>query len=53
MNGPGEANTDIGITGGGNNSHQVYINGEKNFISKNRNLVEEISILIEKKTKKK
>ena len=53
VNGPGEAmHTDIGVTGGGNNSHQIYINGEKNFVSKNKNLVEEISILIEKKLSK-
>ena len=32
VNGPGEAmHTDIGITGGGNNNHQIYINGEKNY----------------------
>ena len=50
VNGPGEAkHTDIGITGGGNNNHQVYINGTKNYISKNKNLVKEISDLIEKK----
>ena len=53
VNGPGEAmHTDIGVTGGGNNNHQIYINGEKNFVSKNKNLVEEISILIEKKISK-
>lgn len=50
VNGPGEAmHTNIGITGGGNNNHQIYINGEKKFVSKNKNLVEEISILIKKK----
>ena len=53
VNGPGEAmHTDIGVTGGGNNNHQIYINGEKNFVSKNKDLVEEISILIEKKISK-
>ena len=53
VNGPGEAmHTDIGITGGGNNNHQIYINGKKNYISKNKNLVEEISYLIEKKIEK-
>ena len=52
VNGPGEAkHVDIGITGGGNNSHQIYINGEKSFISKNQNLTEVISNLIEKKLK--
>ena len=31
VNGPGEAKmTQIGITGGGNDTHMVYINGEKN-----------------------
>ena len=53
VNGPGEAkHTNIGITGGGNNNHQIYINGEKKFVSKNKNLVEEISVLIEKKLSK-
>ena len=48
VNGPGEAmHTDIGITGGGNNNHQVYLNGKKNYVSKDKNLVEEISSLIE------
>ena len=32
VNGPGEAkHVDLGVTGGGNNSHQIYINGEKSF----------------------
>ena len=54
VNGPGEAmHTNIGVTGGGNNNHQIYINGEKKFVSKNKNLVEEISILIEKKLNQK
>ncbi len=53
VNGPGEAmHTDIGITGGGNNNHQVYIDGEKKYVSKNKNLVEEISNLIEEKLNK-
>ena len=52
VNGPGEAmHTEIGVTGGGNNNHQIYINGKKNYISKNKNLVEEISSLIENKLK--
>ena len=50
VNGPGEAmHSDIGITGGGNNNHQIYINGKKNYISKNKDLIEEISTLIEKR----
>ena len=52
VNGPGEAkHVDIGITGGGNNNHQIYVNGEKSFVSKNQNLTEVISDLIEKKLK--
>ena len=49
MNGPGEAKeTNIGITGGGNKFHQVYIDGnmshrmeQKDFINHIINLVEE------------
>ena len=53
VNGPGEAmHTDIGVTGGGNNNHQIYIDGKKKFISKNKNLVEEISNLITEKLNK-
>ncbi|MDC3024184.1 flavodoxin-dependent (E)-4-hydroxy-3-methylbut-2-enyl-diphosphate synthase [Alphaproteobacteria bacterium] len=52
VNGPGEAkHVDIGITGGGKNCHQIYLNGKKNFISKNENLVEVISGLIEENLK--
>ena len=33
VNGPGEARgTDLGLTGGGNGRHQVYINGERHHI---------------------
>jgi (E)-4-hydroxy-3-methylbut-2-enyl-diphosphate synthase len=50
VNGPGEAmHTNIGVTGGGNNNHQIYIDGKKKFVSKNKNLVDEISKLIEEK----
>ena len=50
VNGPGEAmHTNIGVTGGGNNSHQIYIDGKKKFVSKNKNLVDEISNLIKEK----
>ncbi len=52
VNGPGEAkHTDIGVAGGGNNNHQIYIKGKKSYISKNKNLVEEISNLIDKSLK--
>ena len=48
VNGPGEAkHVNIGVTGGGNNNHQIYLNGKKNFISKNQDLTEVISGLIE------
>ena len=50
VNGPGEAkHVNIGVTGGGKNNHQIYIDGKKNFISKNQNLTEVISNLIDKK----
>ena len=53
VNGPGEAmHTNIGITGGGNNNHQIYLNGKKNYVSKNKNLTEEISNLIEENLNK-
>ncbi len=52
VNGPGEArHTNIGITGGGKDNHQIYINGKKDYISKKNDLVEEISSLINKKLK--
>ena len=39
VNGPGEATmTQIGITGGGNDTHMVYINGKKNHRIKNEDL---------------
>ena len=39
VNGPGEAKmTQIGITGGGNDTHMVYINGKKNQRIKNEDL---------------
>ena len=35
LNGPGEATmTDIGITGGGNDTHMIYINGKKTMLLK-------------------
>ena len=39
VNGPGEATmTDIGVTGGGNDTHMIYIDGKKNNIIKNVDL---------------
>ena len=52
VNGPGEAkHVDLGVTGGGKNNHQIYINGKKSFISKNQDLTKVISKLIEEKLK--
>ena len=50
VNGPGEAkHTEIGLTGGGNNSHQIYLNGKKSHICKGDNLFDELSKLIDQK----
>jgi len=39
VNGPGEANmTQIGITGGGNDTHMIYIDGKKDHRIKNENI---------------
>jgi (E)-4-hydroxy-3-methylbut-2-enyl-diphosphate synthase len=52
VNGPGEAkHVDLGVTGGGNNNHQIYLNGKKSFISKNQDLTKVISDLIEENLK--
>ena len=50
VNGPGEANmTNIGITGGGNNTHMIYIDGEKDHIVKEKDLAPYLEELIRKK----
>jgi (E)-4-hydroxy-3-methylbut-2-enyl-diphosphate synthase len=50
VNGPGEAReTDIGLTGGGNGTHQVYINGLTDHRLKDTNIVDHLVELIEKK----
>ena len=50
VNGPGEATmTQIGITGGGNNTHMIYINGKKNHRIKNKDLTDYLEKLIRKK----
>src|SRR6267378_1562297 len=50
VNGPGEAReTDIGFTGGGNNTHQVYLNGSQAHRLKDENIVEHIVEVCEKK----
>lgn len=48
VNGPGEAmHTDIGLTGGGNNTHQVYIKGKPDHRIKDTNIVDHIVELVE------
>ncbi|MDC3131987.1 flavodoxin-dependent (E)-4-hydroxy-3-methylbut-2-enyl-diphosphate synthase [Pelagibacteraceae bacterium] len=52
VNGPGEATmTDIGITGGGNGTHMIYLNGKKNNVVKNVDLENYLENLIRKKSK--
>ncbi|MGQ3031047.1 MAG: flavodoxin-dependent (E)-4-hydroxy-3-methylbut-2-enyl-diphosphate synthase, partial [Ferrovibrionaceae bacterium] len=46
VNGPGEAReTDIGLTGGGNNVHQVYINGLPDHRLQNADVVDHLVAL--------
>ena len=50
VNGPGEAReTDIGFTGGGNGTHQVYIAGVPHHRLKDAGIVDHLAELIEKK----
>ena len=50
VNGPGEAReTDIGFTGGGNNTHQVYVNGLPDHRLKDGDIVDHLVGMIEKK----
>ena len=50
VNGPGEArSTDIGITGGGKGTHQIYINGIPDHIIKNKNVVDHVVKQVRKK----
>jgi (E)-4-hydroxy-3-methylbut-2-enyl-diphosphate synthase len=50
VNGPGEAReTDIGFTGGGNNTHQVYLNGSQAHRLKDENIVEHLVKMVEAK----
>ncbi len=51
VNGPGEATmTDIGVTGGGNGTHMIYIDGKKNNVVKNIDLENYLENLIRKKS---
>jgi len=50
VNGPGEAReTDIGLTGGGNNTHQVYLSGITDHRLKDADIVDHLVELVEKK----
>ncbi len=50
VNGPGEAReTDIGFTGGGNGTHQVYVAGVPHHRLKDAGIVEHLAEMIEKK----
>jgi (E)-4-hydroxy-3-methylbut-2-enyl-diphosphate synthase len=52
VNGPGEAMmTDIGFTGGGNDTHQVYIAGQQAHRLKDQNIVDHLVGLVEEKAK--
>ena len=50
VNGPGEAReTDIGFTGGGNNTHQVYVSGIADHRLKDGDIVDHLVALVEQK----
>jgi (E)-4-hydroxy-3-methylbut-2-enyl-diphosphate synthase len=52
VNGPGEATmTDIGFTGGGKGTHQVYINGLPNHRLKDEGIVDHLVSLVEDKAR--
>ena len=53
VNGPGEAkNADIGITGGGNGTHQIYLSGKQSHIIRKSDIVEHVVELVEKLSNK-
>jgi (E)-4-hydroxy-3-methylbut-2-enyl-diphosphate synthase len=50
VNGPGEAReTDIGLTGGGNGNHMVYLNGVTDHKIDDARLIDHIVALVEAK----
>jgi (E)-4-hydroxy-3-methylbut-2-enyl-diphosphate synthase len=52
VNGPGEAReTDIGFTGGGNNTHQVYLAGQPAHRLQNEDVVAHLVKLVEEKAR--
>ncbi|HEX9770266.1 MAG TPA: flavodoxin-dependent (E)-4-hydroxy-3-methylbut-2-enyl-diphosphate synthase [Kiloniellales bacterium] len=53
VNGPGEAReTDIGLTGGGNNTHMVYVSGLQHHRLKNADIVDHLVEMVEAKAAK-
>ena len=53
VNGPGEAAmTNIGITGGGNDTHMIYVDGKKDHRISNKELVPYLSSLIREQVEK-
>ena len=51
VNGPGEATmTDIGVTGGGNGTHMIYVDGKKNNVVRNIDLEDYLEKLIRSKS---
>ncbi|MFZ4762655.1 MAG: flavodoxin-dependent (E)-4-hydroxy-3-methylbut-2-enyl-diphosphate synthase [Alphaproteobacteria bacterium] len=52
VNGPGEAReTDIGFTGGGQGTHQIYIDGAPHHRLKDEDIVEHLAQMVEEKIK--
>ena len=52
VNGPGEAReTDIGLTGGGKNTHQIYVSGMADHRLSNGDIVEHVVEMVEAKAK--
>jgi len=52
VNGPGEAReTDIGLTGGGKGTHQIYLGGLPNHRLKDEGIIQHIVELVEKKAR--
>lgn len=50
VNGPGEAReTDIGLTGGGNGRHMVYLSGMKDHHVEDEDVLDHIVRLVEEK----
>ena len=51
MNGPGEAaQTELGLTGGGQNNHMMYLSGLPHHKVATDQIIEEVVSLVEKKT---